>query len=64
MDGRLLDDHVKKLCMKNLADDRVSCCAICPFEEEIIKYFPSLVPSFNRKRDHVREKHGDIYYRR
>lgn len=44
-----LRTHVK-LCIKNLKSDRVKCCANCPFEEEILSYYPELESMFEDKR--------------
>lgn len=49
MDIAKLKNHVK-LCKKNLKSDRVKCCVTCPFEEEIVGYYPELKEKFSLKR--------------
>lgn len=49
MDIQKLKTHVK-LCRRNLKSERVKCCANCPFEEEIVKYYPDLKVLFENKR--------------
>jgi len=49
MDKKKLKRHIK-LCRRNLSSKRVKCCAYCPFEEEIIKYYPELALLFREKR--------------
>ena len=49
MDSVKLKNHVK-LCLKNLKNNRVKCCAQCPFEEEIVKEYPQLNVAFVHKR--------------
>jgi len=41
--------HIK-LCKRNLRNKRVKCCAICPFEEEILAHYPELAEGFRAKR--------------
>jgi len=55
MDKTKLETHIK-LCMRNLKSNRIKCCAICPFEEEILSVYPELKKLFTRKRD--MEKHN------
>lgn len=51
MDIQRLEKHVK-LCRKNLKDTRTKCCALCPFEEEIVRVYPELKKMFEEKRRH------------
>lgn len=44
-----LKQHVK-LCKRNLKNRRVRCCAKCPFEETIVKFYPNLKNLFEEKR--------------
>jgi len=44
-----LKNHIK-LCKKNLKSSRIQCCAECPFEEEIVGYYPELKELFDEKR--------------
>lgn len=44
-----LIEHVK-LCRRNLKSDKVKCCAMCPFEEEIVRSFPDMELLFHDKR--------------
>jgi len=50
MDLKRLEKHIK-LCKKNLNQQKVKCCAFCPFEEEIIKAYPELASKFEEKRN-------------
>lgn len=49
MNPFLLSNHVK-LCIKNLKSKRVICCSQCPFEEDILAYYPNLRGLFEAKR--------------
>jgi len=49
MDLEKMKEHIK-LCRKNLNSKKIKCCATCPFEEEIIKYDPTLLNKFKQKR--------------
>lgn len=51
MNKQRLEKHVK-LCLKNLKDVRVKCCATCPFEEEITAYKADFKDLFIDKRRH------------
>ena len=55
MDKTKLETHIK-LCKRNLTSNKVKCCALCPFEEEILSVYPELKKFFIRKRD--LEKHN------
>lgn len=50
MNPALLADHVKNVCMLNLRLCRVTRCAICPFEPEIVAAYPNLRHWFDSKR--------------
>jgi len=45
-----LERHVKRLCIKNLRDKRVKCCAECPFQDLIEKAFPETAVLFKEKQ--------------
>ena len=49
MNEVLLLNHIK-LCKRNLKTKRIKCCALCPFEEEILSIFPELSKAFIDKR--------------
>jgi len=48
VDKEKLKSHIK-LCRRNLFNDRVKCCANCPFEEEILSCYPELKSKFTLK---------------
>lgn len=50
-----LATHIK-LCRRNLRSKRVKCYANCPFEEEIIQYYPELEIMFESKRKELERK--------
>jgi len=50
IDKYILRQHIKKLCSKNLKNDRVRCCATCPFEDIIVDERPDLQELFIAKR--------------
>ena len=50
MNPALLADHVKNVCKLNLRLYRVTRCAACPFEPEIVAAYPNLQHWFNSKR--------------
>lgn len=50
-----LQKHIK-LCIKNLKSKRVMCCSQCPFEEDILAYYPNLKGLFEAKRREVDKK--------
>jgi hypothetical protein len=56
MDIQKLKQHIK-LCVKNLKSNRVKCCGNCPFEDDILRVYPSLWTAFARKRELI---HGHI----
>lgn len=49
MDRKRLEKHIK-LCRKNLLDKRTKCCALCPFEKEILSVYPELEELFAAKQ--------------
>jgi len=49
MDRKRLEKHIK-LCRRNLLDERTKCCALCPFEKEILSVYPELEELFEAKR--------------
>ncbi len=49
MDKEKLTRHIQ-LCRRNLLNARVKCCAACPFEEEIIREYPTFRKLFTLKR--------------
>ncbi len=51
MNKERLEEHIK-LCRSNLNNQRVECCALCPFEKEIVGEYPELEKLFFRKRIH------------
>lgn len=55
MNLKKLQQHVK-LCRRNLKSHRVTCCANCPFEDEIVAQFPALKKLFVEKRKHVKSE--------
>jgi len=54
IDIKKLEKHVK-LCKRNLNSKRVICCASCPFEDIIIKYYPDLKEKFYNKREELKK---------
>lgn len=52
MNKERLAQHIK-LCKRNLKNDRVKCCAMCPFEEDICEEYPELCNLFQKKRIHL-----------
>jgi hypothetical protein len=52
-DRKKLEKHVH-LCIRNLASDRVKCCATCPFEDQIVAAYPELRGWFRNKRRRIR----------
>lgn len=55
MDKAKLKTHIK-LCFRNLKSERIKCCANCPFEEEITKYYPEVAVLFRLKRRYLESK--------
>lgn len=55
MDIEKLKTHIK-LCRKNLKSKRVKCCADCPFEEEILFYYPEMKSMFAEKRNFLEQE--------
>jgi hypothetical protein len=49
MDLKRLEKHIK-LCKRNLNNKKIKCCAICPFEEQIISVYPELKRLFVTKQ--------------
>lgn len=44
-----LDDHINRLCKRNLKDKRVKCCTHCPFKSIILIRLPELSKLFKKK---------------
>lgn len=51
MNLKRLEKHIK-ICKKNLKNNRIKCCALCPFEEDICFYYPDMKDMFIQKRVH------------
>lgn len=49
-DKYYLRQHIKKVCLKNLADENYVGCGTCPFEDEIVDDQPHLKIMFEHKR--------------
>jgi len=50
MDKLKLENHVNRLCKRNLRALKTSCCVRCPFEEEICAEYPEMKELFENKR--------------
>jgi len=55
LDEERLKEHIK-LCKRNLKRADVVCCATCPFEQEIVSFYPELQEAFDNKRRMLRER--------
>ena len=49
MDQKLLAEHVKR-CRLNLRIKRITVCARCPFQEEIVRAYPDMKALFLGKQ--------------
>ena len=52
-DKYILRQHIKKVCIPNLTNEKVGHCGTCPFEDEILEERPDLHEYFVAKRSLV-----------